>query len=375
MYNTKFILDNGKELYPGYLEKENREHIKMQYAGRRGFMRCGCKPSENLFYNISEDLRIYPEHNNYQHDFFCCRYKDNSGKESRRTAYIINEETGQVTAYTSFDPRSFNFDDSDSGNKEQDNQVPEEAAEMEEIVIEKGDETPGQKERKEPKLSLAGLVRGINVDAYTEKVHNNKMIENRAKFSAFVYYRMKRVQMHRTKKSIGELTLEKDGVRFIYLPFVDAIEETSNGISRCYFVTRGADGNHYKLFIYPKTIEKALKEYYKNYGVAPDENTIISGFQYLKKRKGGHAYKVLGRVHLFRTSDIGLYCRSMMEVKAFNELHAIVKDDQNIKFWIPPEDENIGAIISINGFKKKILLLFPLKKSERVTQCQKKSRY
>ena len=88
MYNTKFILDNGKELYPGYLEKENREHIKMQYAGRRGFMRCGCKPSENLFYNISEDLRIYPEHNNYQHDFFCCRYKDNAGKESRRTAFF-----------------------------------------------------------------------------------------------------------------------------------------------------------------------------------------------------------------------------------------------------------------------------------------------
>ena len=27
----------------------------------------------------------------------------------------------------------------------------------------------------------------------------------------------------------------------------------------------------------------------------------------------------------------------------------------------------MGAIISINSFKKKILLLFPLKKSERVT--------
>ena len=99
MYNTKFILESGQELYPGYLSTEQRQNIKNKYGNRKGYMRCGCKSTEPLFYRISEDCKIYPEHNNYHHDKSCCRYKNVTGLQERQTAYVINDETGDVTAY------------------------------------------------------------------------------------------------------------------------------------------------------------------------------------------------------------------------------------------------------------------------------------
>lgn len=68
MYNTKFLLENGVEIYPGYLSPERRKKLKERFADTKHFMRCGCRPDANLYYRISENLRIYPEHNNYKHD-------------------------------------------------------------------------------------------------------------------------------------------------------------------------------------------------------------------------------------------------------------------------------------------------------------------
>ena len=189
MYNTKFILSNGQELYPGYLGNEQRQFIRNKYENARGFMRCGCKPNAALFYRISEDLRIYPEHNNYQHDIFCSRYKDNSGKQERQTAYVINDESGEVVAFTSFDPLVYPQDT--ATQKEQDNTVPDDGNEnIEEIVIEKDEESIEVSEKKAPNLSVAGLIRSINVDSFTEKILNNRIIESKEKFSVYVYYRM-----------------------------------------------------------------------------------------------------------------------------------------------------------------------------------------
>ena len=67
-------------------------------------MHCGCKSAttEKLFYRISEDLKIYPEHKNYVHDIYCCRYKDEMGDVSRQTAYVINDDDGEVTVTDRF---------------------------------------------------------------------------------------------------------------------------------------------------------------------------------------------------------------------------------------------------------------------------------
>lgn len=366
MYNTKFILESGRELYPGYLDKEQRQELKNQYAGKRAYMRCGCKPTDSLYYRISEDLRIYPEHNNYQHDMYCCRYRDISGNLTRQAAYIINEEDGNVTAYTSFNPKVFSM--TEDTDKEFDNTIPEDDT-QEEILVEKSDEiVSSDTQKKEPNLSLEGLIRSINVDSFTEKIVNSKNIDSKEKFSVFVYYRMKKVNLYRAKKSIGDLTLEKDGVRFVYSPFVAAAKKTDNGITRCYVQTKDTKGNTYNNFTYPEILERAMKKFYKTYGIEPNENTVMAGFQYIKKNKAGtNTYKVMGRIHIFQTSDLGLYCRDMNEVYAFNTLHQIVRENREINFWIPPEDDSLGAIIDIKGKKKKVLLLFRTQKDERIS--------
>jgi hypothetical protein len=366
MYNTKFVLTSGREIYPGYLDKEKRQNLKESFEKTHDYLSCGCRTDIKLKYKISADLKIYPEHNNYEHDKNCCRYKNGNGE--RQTAYIINDEDGEVTAYLTFDPRAFSLNE--ETEKEQDNDVPDEIEEdenIEEIEVQKDDDTENPTEKKEPKLSLGSLVRSINVDAFSEKVLNNKIVDSKENFSRFVYFRMKKVKVSRMKKSLGDLSLEKEGVRFLYLPFVCAEVTEIGEIKKCSIHTKGPDGKIYRNFIYFKTLEKALMEYRKAYGKEPDQETMIAGFQYLKTGKNKTKYRVLGRIHLFDISNIGLYCRSNTERDAFNTLNNICKEDPDIKYWIPADDETIGAIISVKGKQKKLLIVFKSKKTGRVS--------
>lgn len=364
MYNTKFILSDGKEIYPGYLSIEKRQNIREKYADAHEYMRCGCRPDAKLFYRISEDLRIYPEHNNYHHDIFCSRYKDQSGVNERQTAYVVNDDGSGVVAFTSFDPLTFT--QATNGPGEQDNTVPEDEAEnIEEICIGKDEDIVKPSVKKEPKLSMEELVRSINVDSFTEKVLNNQSILSKEKFSTFVYYRMKMVRLARTRKNIGELSLEKDGCRFVYFPLAGILRKEENETVRCYIQTKAQDGKIYNNFVFPDVLQQAQHKFVKTYGIQPDEHTMVAGFQYLKKNRSGGSYKVMGRVHMFQTSDLGVYCRSMSEVNSFNALQKICQDNENIRYWIPPEDSNIGAIIEVQGAKRKVLVLFRTKKDER----------
>ena len=61
--NTKFILKTGEFIYPAYLDKTHRLELKNKFGNGYGYMRCGCRPDENLFYRISEDGKIYPDIN------------------------------------------------------------------------------------------------------------------------------------------------------------------------------------------------------------------------------------------------------------------------------------------------------------------------
>lgn len=58
--------------------------------------------------------------------------------------------------------------------------------------------------------------------------------------------------------------------------------------------------------------------------------------------------------------------RSLFEKEIYDILSQIVLERSNIKFWIPADDESIGAIIDVVGKSKKILLLFRNKSDERV---------
>ena len=57
----------------------------------------------------------------------------------------------------------------------------------------------------------------------------------------------------------------------------------------------------------------------------------------------------------------------MQEEQTFNQLQELSNKNEDIRYWIPPEDESLGAIIEIKGKKKKILLMFRSSKSERVS--------
>ncbi|MDE7477229.1 MAG: hypothetical protein K2M91_04635 [Lachnospiraceae bacterium] len=59
MYNTKFIMVDGKDLYSEYLGREQRALIREQYRGKKEYMRCACRPDAGLYYKFSEDLKIY----------------------------------------------------------------------------------------------------------------------------------------------------------------------------------------------------------------------------------------------------------------------------------------------------------------------------
>jgi len=364
MLNSKFILEDNTDVFPGYLDKEQRKALKDRYEGRKQFLRCGCKPNGELWYRISEDLKIYPEHKNYKHDMFCSRYQDEDGKKIRQSAYVIDEENGNVTTFLSFDVKEFDLDE--RTEREKDNEVPEETEDMEEIIIGKSDELKPAKRKEEPKLSLKGLIRSINVDTFTEKMHTGRMVASAEQFRKMVYYRMKKVGISKSKRAIGELTLEKDGVRFFYLPYAGSFMEESKGYKKCYVQTEGVDGKIYRNFTYPEVLESAIERYTEQYGMEPSSDTMIAGFQYLKKGRSG-SYRVLGRIHLFEVSDLGLYCNGMVEQETFNALHKISQESKDIKFWVPPEDASIGGFVQIRGYDKKLILLFREAKTQRVS--------
>lgn len=369
MYNTKFLLSDYGDLYPGYLDRDKRQQLRDQYGDNRGFMRCGCRPDSKLYYRISADLKIYPEHNNYQHDKNCSRYKNESGIQERKTGYVIDEEDGHVTTYLSFNPKNYELSSVSESRNPTDEAAEGGDNEIEEAVIGKEKAEDKKDLKKEPKLNLENLIRSINIDTYTEKVLNNKIITSKDLFSKNVFHRMKKVTVSRMKKAIGELTLETEGVRFIYTPVSGIVKNEDSGLMKCYIQNKGSDGRVFNNFIYPDTLEKAIKKFYKTYGTEPDNDTMLAGFQYCKKSKSGSGvvYKVLGRVHFFQTSVIGLYSRSNLERETFNIIHKICNDDSRLKFWIPPDDDTVGGIINVDGKKKKILILFRTKKSERIT--------
>ena len=362
MYNTKFITADGKDLYPGYLGREQRVLIRSRYSGKKEYMWCACRPDAGLYYKISEDLKIYPEHNGYTHDKYCCRYKDLTGGRQQKPPYIVGED-GDVMVSVSFDPQRFSRSTSNLEKIQKYTMISHEGAAVPDEIP--TDRDNSEKTANEPQLGLDRLIRCINVDCFTEKVLNNKTIENRLNFSTYVYHRTKRIRLSRNKRAIGDLNLEKDGVRFIYTSFAGIHQNKDQNFSRCYMQTLGIDGKIFKNFTFPEIAERAMMKFRKQYGTEPDANTFLSGFQYIKNnaasgknKSNSNVYRVLGRVHLFQVSDAGIYCRSMTELNTFNALHRITSSNNAIKFWIPPEDESVGAIIEIDGCRKKILLLF-----------------
>lgn len=355
MYNTRFIMSDGSVIYPAYLDKEDKEKLHIRQGKQREYLRCGCRLDKNLYYRLSEDLKFYPEHNNYEHDKYCCRYREN-GKNRRITAYMYDDSSDEITAFCSFNPRSFsdgekNYPD-DNEQEETSEELPEGEIIVEGAMPEKGD----VKEKKEPKLGMPELIRSLNVDTFTDAVMHNIKPKSRDSFSKSVYKRMRHVRIAKMKKPIGELSLETDGVRFVYLKYADTYEQTEKGYTKCYIDTLDSDGKTYRNLVHPDALRKAVKAFVKAYGIEPDGNTMIAGFQYVKKGRSGYTYRIIGRLHIFQVSSNGIYSRTLAEQGIYNALEDIVSKNRDIWYMIPPEDPNVAAIVYVEGQPKSLVL-------------------
>lgn len=360
MHNLKFLISTGEDLFPQYITEADRKQLKERIKNNEITIKCGCKPSANFFYGISEDLKIYPLHKNYVHDIQCCRYKNVSDNQIRNSAYQVDDQTGTVMVYTKFDPRVFTADKEPAKKEKKTDETDDE---QEKVFIEKSDSEKEAVE-KEPKFSLEDLVRAINVATFSDNVFKKTILDSHTKFSKCVYHQMKTIYLDRLRKSIGELSLEEDGVRFIYQKYSRYINENINGAVKSHIITTLND-KEYNNYIFPNTAKKCLTKYNTCYGEEPGENTYIAGFQYLKSSQTGTSYRVLGRVHLFLVSEGGIFCRNKIEFDTYNILERFQRDGK-IKFYIPPEDQDIGAVVEIPGRNKKLLILFNLDKPETV---------
>lgn len=367
MYNTKFVLKNKREIYPGYLDLEKRKQIKEQFGNEREYMWCGCCNDTKLFYRLSKSFSIYPEHNNYVHEKSCSRYRTLDGKKERQTAYMVSEEDGEVTAFLKFNPKKLDLKEAEE--TEQDNAVSEEPESEEENNLEIEGESSKDKngKKEEPKLTLPSLIRCINVDTFSARVLNGKSVLSREQFSKMVYFRMAKVTISGMHKKLGELTLEKDGVRFFYSPFAGCEIKKDKGMNKCYIKTVSPNGDIFRNFTFLEIYEKEYKKFLKRYGCEPDEHTMIAGFQYYMKTRGGTKYKLFGRIHLFQVSDCGIYARSVLEKQTFDSILELMKEKESIRFWIPAEDEDIGGILEYGSVQKKRLLLFKTNKKQVIS--------
>ena len=318
MLNQKLITREGKEIYPSYISREEKGTIRDQYGDERGYLWCGCRDDVKLFFRISKDLRLYPEHNNYEHDRFCMFYDaDNARKKS---GYLMNRETGEIDVYLKFKPSMFSVPaerkpvvaEGGEGGDEMDDGADDVAPESAEPGKPKA---TGEKTEKDPALSLAVLVRTLNLDTFNERMANCKSILTGEYFSSALFGRLKNVRVSGMKKTLREYTLDSDGFQFFYAPYLGDSKRENGAHTSFSIVLGGRDGQKYNCFIFESTLRKAEEEFVKNYGMEPvGMNVMAAGFRYVKTKKAANTtYKVVGRLHLFLVSDFGIYVRNEKE--------------------------------------------------------------
>lgn len=376
MYNVKFTLDNGTELFPNYMNTEQRSILREYIGNKTEIMWCSCRSDMKLYYRISENLRFYPEHNGYEHTTYCARYK---AKENKRMTAFVRSDEETATIYLQFNPKNFTVpaitDDDDLNDDYSDDGTINESPSDENEVLLINKLKVNNEDYKEPKFNLNNFIRCINHDTFTERVINNKAILSLDYFSSAIFGRLKNIKISGMNKSVRSLSLDEDGVRFFYAPYVKCdIKKSSSNVSHN-LIIRGNDNSTYSLFTFGSIYEKALKRFHKQYGIEPDEHTMIAGFQYYPKSKNGSNYKVVGRFLMFQVSDHGLYCNSLLELKCYNAIINYIKKNKEdkLRFYLPADDETITGILEVEGKFKKGLFLFPSSKASVQISIDKNS--
>lgn len=356
MLNRELILYDGTKIYPAYLGSEGRLELLKRFGDRREYMFCGCRASDvKLWYRVSSDARIYPEHKGYSHAPGCIF----GGTDRTRFAFQQDAESGETRVFLNFKPSDFS--------------VP-----YEQSSESSADGPTRQKEKDENRyFSLEKFVRQLNTDTWNERMAAGKGVLSAEYFQVSLFSRLKEIKIDGCKKSLRDCRLESDGYQFFYQPFEGyEIKEKEDGKAYCSLVVKGKDGKEYSWFVYEKTLGIALKKYEAMYGADPreeKEKVIMAGFRYLRHRKGSNTeYRVAGRLCFFKVNRNGVIARSDEELKSLDAISNVLwRSKGSVRYFIADEGESYWGCFEKDGNPHKFVLTAEVGGFDgcRVLQC------
>ncbi len=346
MLNRKLVTIDGKEVYPAYTSFDDKLAMRREYGDRREYMWCGCRADCRLYYRVSVDAKLYPEHKDYIHARGCI-FEQADRKER---AFVQDGENGESRIYLSFDPKDFS--------------VPAD-------VTADSDGTGTKRgKRIDDGLNyypLEKFVRQINTDTYNERVALGKPVLSADYFLSSLHGRLKNIFIDGCRKPVREYRLESDRWQFFYMPFYRyEIKDRPGGKNSCSIVIRDSEtGKEFSWFIYEHTLNVAVNRFTARYGCPPTDvaegtRIIMSGFRYIRKKKDSiDTYKVVGRLCFFVINDRGLICESLCERDSFDSVFKVLKTHKEFKFLIGDVGENIWGYFEKTGTTDRYVLGFP----------------
>jgi hypothetical protein len=344
MLNQELALYDGTRIFPAYLTMEERKKLYERFGDKHEYMYCLCRTDTKLFYRVSADFRIYPEHQGYAHSPGCVF----NPIDRRNSAFAQDPESGETRVFLNFKPNDFS--------------VPTDAD------VERASAEPGEREKDENKyFPLEKFVRQLNSDTWNERMAAGKGLLSTEYFSKALFGRLKNIVIDGLKggKPLRDYKLNTDGFQFFYMPFCGyEIKEREGGSSSCSLIVEGEDGKKYSWFVYERTLKIAIKRFVRMFAQDPmqmmrdGQSIIMSGFRYLRTRKNSNTeYKVAGRLCFFAINSNGLIARSSEELNALNNICSLLRwKKDSLKFFLADEWEPFYGYFEKNGDMSKYII-------------------
>lgn len=361
---TRFFLSDGRSIYAPYLS--DAERVVLKTALDKGELKlfCACSKDAPLYYGISSDLRVIPLHKHYEHKTWCSRFDT-----SRRNSAAEYDEDGKVTLYVSFKPHTFTMSVPASGQLLPDlegigelYEEPVREQEQEGTVEEKE-----KAEKKPPSFNLYNMVRFINHDVYMNRVASGKYpyLSEDYFLSAFRAY-LKSVRISGMDKSLGEMSLKEDRMKFFY---VKPEEFTEKSIAYKNF-----DGRMIHRFVPLNVMAKAEEAFEKKYGITVMDcmdicPVMAAGFQYSRLNRHGTEYKCVGRMVFFPVTKFSQFADSLLEVDVVNTLMEVCRKHKLLFLYSEDDKGSYAGIIRNQETGKEVPVFYNRKAKGYTGDC------
>jgi len=362
---TRFIISDGRSIYAPLTGEHARMKLRQELESGIVELYCGCSNEENrLLYGISKDLRFVPLHKNYMHKTWCSRFNS-----TKRTSPAVYDENGFVRVYTSFLASSFSIpakakDDAELTDAELRIKRLREAEKAKEKERKEalGQGSDGENVDKErlPAFNLSELVKFINHDAYMLRVMEGKYAYlSEEYFLASVHGYLKRVMLDGMKKSLKELTLEKDKIQFFYNKVI--------GISEKGFQYQGYENRVMNRYVPEGIIARAEEVFEKTYGVSVHEylhsgSVHAAGFIYERISRKNTTYRCVGRILLFPVTENGLFVDSLLEKEIVEVFMRVCKKFKLQFVYSEDETGNVVGVVRNSDSMKEVPVFLNIKK-------------